>query len=147
MNESHAQMTPKSPYFAEAAIERREAERFNIDMKVSVSTEGNGGGLTVSPATVQDISRTGVCVSLRQHIPPRQSVLLAMPTSICPDDMHMPEAFVGSATVVRLAGSDNGASWIGLRLGDGFYHNMEFALFMEYLQSQGQMGPILSETD
>ena len=147
MNESRAQINAKAPHFAEATIERREAERFSLDMKVSISTEGHGGGLTVSPATVQDMSRTGVWVSLRQHIPPLQSVQLAIPTSLCPKDMQMPETFVGPATVVRLEHSDDGASRLGLRLGDSFYRNMEFALFMEYLQSRGQMGPILSETD
>ena len=140
-------MPARAPLYAKRAIEQRESERFSIDMTVSVSAEGNGGGLIIGPATVEDISRTGICVSLRQHIPPSHGVRLAMPTSLCPKAMHMPEAFVGPATVVRQAGSTHGTSWIGLRLGNSFYQNMEFTLFMEYLQSLGQMGPILSETD
>ena len=147
MTENRVQAPHRAPLYAKRAAEQRESERFNIDMTVSVSSDADSGGLIVSAAKVEDISRTGICLSLNQHIPPSQAVRLAMPTSLCPEDMHMPEVFVGPAKVVRLADSGNGATWIGLRLGDSFYQNMEFTLFMEYLQSLGHMGPILSETD
>lgn len=128
--------------------ERREAERFAVAFKLSVSTENpNEAGLTVNPAQVRDISATGAFISTRAHLEPRQSVVIAVPTDQCPGGMSLPEAFVGPATVVRAHDAENGTQLAALRLGDAFHQNMDFAMFVDFIQAKAQVGPILSNTD
>jgi len=128
--------------------ERREAERFEVAFKLSVSTENPGdAGLTLSPAQVRDISATGAFISTRVSLEPWQSVVLAVPTDQCPGAMGLPEAFVGSATVMRAHEAENGIQWAALRLGDAFHQNMDFAMFVDFIQAKAQVGPILSNTD
>ena len=128
--------------------ERRSAERFAVAFKLSVSTENpNDAGLTVNPAQVRDISATGTFISTRARLEPRQSVVIAIPTDQCPGGMSLPEAFVGAATVMRAHEAENGRQLAALRLGDAFHQNMDFAMFVDFIQAKAQVGPILSNTD
>ena len=128
--------------------ERREAERFAVPLGLSVSTENpNDAGLTVSPAQVRDISATGAFISTPARLEPRQSVVIAVPTDQCPGAMSLPEAFVGAATVMRAHQEENGRQLAAVRLGDAFHQNIDFAMFVDFIQAKAQVGPILSNTD
>lgn len=122
---------------AESSLDdRREAERYAITFKMSVSVDRPGGnGVTVSPAAVLNISRVGALVETRHPLATAQSVALAIPTALCPDGMRMPQAFIGSATVVRAAKVDHGKCVAALRFGETLTQNMEFTMYMEFLQS------------
>ena len=128
--------------------ERREAERFAVDFKLSISTENPGDdGLTLSPAQVHDISATGAFISTRARLEPLQNVVIAIPTDQCPGGMSLPEAFVGTATVMRAHKAENGRQLAALRLGDTFHQDMDFAMFVDFIQAKAQVGPVLSNTD
>jgi hypothetical protein len=64
-----------------------------------------------------------------------QSLAIAIPTALCPDGMRMPQAFIGSATVARLEKTAKGKYLAGFRFGDALTQNMEFTMYMEFLQS------------
>jgi hypothetical protein len=116
--------------------ERREAERYTVTLKLSVSTDdAPNGSVLVAPATVRNISRVGVLVETKQRLQSGQQVTLAIPTGQCPDGMRMPEAFVGPATAMRVIEAEHRCQWAGLRFGDAFLQNMEFGMFIEFLQS------------
>ena len=122
---------------AESSLDdRREAERYEIAFKVSVSIDRPGGnGITVSPAGVLNISRVGALLEMRQPLAPAQSVAIAIPTDLCPDGMRMPRAFIGSATIARLKKTPEGKLLAGLHFGESLAQNMEFTMYMEFLQS------------
>lgn len=126
--------------------DRREAERFDLSLKASISTDRAGEGILVSPAEVRNMSRCGVLVSTRHKLNPFQDVTVSLPTDQCPEGMNLPEAFVGPATVVRA--EDEEDRWlVALRFSNHFGHAPEFADYMDFLQILGQLGPVLSETD
>jgi len=116
--------------------ERREAERLQTDIRLSVSTERAGAGLTVSPATVRDISRVGALLLTRQWLTPFQNVMLAIPTGECPDSMGLPEAFVGPAMVVRIHKSDETKYLIALKFGESLSENIQFNGFVDFLRNR-----------
>jgi hypothetical protein len=116
--------------------ERREAERYALTFKLSVSVEApGGGGVTITPATVWNISRSGVLVETREPLPHMQIISIAIPTDQCPEGMRMPQAFIGGAIVARSGRTTQGKCLAGLRFGDSLTQNMEFVMYMEFLQS------------
>ncbi|HUW61545.1 MAG TPA: PilZ domain-containing protein [Candidatus Bathyarchaeia archaeon] len=112
--------------------ERREAERLKIEFRLSVSTE-HSGGLTVTPASVRDISLAGALVVSRQRLTPFQNVMVAIPTGECPEGMGLPEAFVGPAMVVRVHKSDETKNLIALKFGESLSGNDQFMGFVRFL--------------
>lgn len=119
----------------ERSRERREAERLKIQFRLSVSTE-QGGGLTVSSASVRDISQAGALVVSRQWLTPFQNVMVAIPTGECPETMGLPEAFVGPAMVVRVHKSDETKNLIALKFDDSLTENTQFAAFVDFLRAR-----------
>jgi len=117
----------------EEGRERRQAERLKIEFRLSVSTE-HGGGLTVSPASVRDISLAGALVVSRQWLTPFENVMVAIPTGECPQAMGLPEAFVGPAMVVRVHKSDETKNLIALKFGESLSGNDQFRTFVDFLR-------------
>ena len=116
--------------------ERREAERFPVSFKLSVSVENPPGeGSVVSPAGVKNLSRSGVFVETRQALSPGQQVTLAIPTTQCPGGMRLPQAFVVPAVVMRVDEVKSDRWRVGMRFGDAAYRNMELMMFIDFLQS------------
>lgn len=116
--------------------DRREAERLQTDIRLSVSTERSGGALTVSPATVRDISRSGALVLTRQWLAPFQNVMLAIPAGECPDSMGLPEAFVGPAMVVRIHKSDETKYLVALKFDESLSESIQFSEFVDFLRNR-----------
>ena len=126
--------------------DRREAERYAIAFKISVSVDrSGGGGLLVSPAAVLNISRAGALVETRQALEPAQAVAIAIPTDLCPDGMRMPQAFVGGATVARVEPAGPEKWRAGVRFGESLTQNMEFTMYMEFLQSTAMTNWLLDQ--
>ena len=121
----------------ERSRDRRQAERFKIGFRLSVSTE-HSGGLTVSPASVRDISLAGALVVSRQWVTPFQNVMLAIPTGECPQSMGLPEAFVGPAMVVRVHKSDETKNLIALKFGESLSGNVQFTEFVDFLRARAR---------
>ena len=119
----------------EEGRERRQAERFKMQFRLSVSTE-HSGGLTVSPASVRDISLAGALVVSRQWLAPFQNVMVAMPTGEYPEAMGLPEAFIGPAMVVRVHKSDETKNLIALKFGESLSENCQFRTFVDFLRAR-----------
>ncbi len=117
-------------------LERREAERFQTTLKISVSIDkGERGGLLVCPATVHDISRMGALVETKHRLSGNQHVTVAFPTVRCPEGMQWPQAFVGPAMVMRVEPRGNGTFRAGIRFDESLHQNMDFVMFMEFLEA------------
>ncbi len=89
----------------------------------------------VGPCVVQDISLGGVNALTKHKLTLGQTVQLAIPTAKCPPGMCLPEEFIGPAKVVRIAPIDTGRSIVALRFSDELQNNMEFAVFIDFLES------------
>jgi hypothetical protein len=116
--------------------ERREAPRFKVAFKLSVSLDPSpGGGVLVVPAVARDISRVGALVEARQALAAGQLLTLAIPTSRCPDSMSLPQAFVGPAFVTRVGKTEKSERFAGLRFGEALTQNFEFIGFLDFLHA------------
>lgn len=102
---------------------------------MSVSSTSSGGGFTVSPADVDNISRGGVLLRTRHCLSPMQDVMVSFPTFQCPDGMALPENLAGRATVVRVGLGDGERCEAGLRFDDGFLQNLDFNHFIDFLHT------------
>jgi len=119
--------------------DRRDAERIQANLKLSISLETAGGGLSVTPASIQDISRNGVLVSTRRELNTLQDLMIAIPSNICPGGMQLPEAFIGPAMVVRVdAPKEQDRYLVALRFGDGLSNNVQFISFLDFLQTKAE---------
>jgi len=119
----------------ERTRDRREAERLKIEFRLSVSTEQEGG-LTVSSASVRDISLAGALIVTRQWLTPFQKVMVAIPAGECPESMGLPEAFVGPAMVVRIHKSDETKNLVALKFDNSLSQNDQFAAFVYFLRAR-----------
>ena len=126
--------------------ERREADRYTITFKLSVFVDApGGGGPVVSSASAWNISRLGALIETRQPLAPSQSVTIAIPTDQRPEDMRMPEAFVGGATVARVGRTGRGKYLAGLRFGELLTRNPEFTMYTEFLHSTALTNWLLTQ--
>lgn len=135
MNDAGKCSVNRSAGQAAAGAERREHDRFHVPLKMSVSSTNSGGGFTVSPADVENISRGGVLLKTRHCLSPMQDVMISFPTVQCPDGMALPENLAGRATVVRVGLGDGTRCEAGLRFDDGFLQNFEFNHFIDFLHT------------
>lgn len=137
-------MPAKHPYDTDAPWddpyepkpERRETQRFRTQLKVNIAvdTEAKHKRL-VGPGLVENLSVDGAYVLTKHVLEVNQSVTIAVPTSICPSEMGMPRAFVGSAVVTRVEAHEDRKSHVGLQLSEAFSTNMDFAILVDYIQS------------
>ena len=116
--------------------ERRRARRFRIMLRISLTAENaQTGHRMVGPCVVQDISLTGLCAVTKHKLTLGQTVSLAIPTAKCPLSMCLPAEFQGVARVIRIAPIDTGRSVVALQFGDAFQNDMDFAMFIDFLES------------
>lgn len=119
----------------ERAVERRRAVRFPFRMKVSIRVRDDlRDGFFTGPGVVENISLTGVQLYTKHVLAPRQEVMLAIPTSMCPASMCLPNSFLGPARVVRIGTSFEGYASVAMAFGQPFSERMDFALFIEFMQ-------------
>ena len=122
-----------------AGSDRRQAERFHAALRLAISrTTPSGNGLVVAPAAVHNISRCGALVATRHDLGPSESIDLSIPTDQCPDSMGLPQAFVGSAEVVRIQAKMGQGTLAALQFSSALSHNREFAQFMDFLRQIGE---------
>ncbi|GMW03969.1 MAG: hypothetical protein AMXMBFR84_51030 [Candidatus Hydrogenedentota bacterium] len=114
---------------------RREADRFPVRAKLSMTVENQSIRQTlVGPGIIENLSRTGVLVKTRHKLRAGQRISIAFPTARFRGDIVFPEAFMGTAEVVRSTPLGDGVVSAALSFGDAFTNNMEFVLFVEFLQ-------------
>ena len=119
----------------ERAEERRTAMRFPFRMKVSIRVrDALRDGYFNGPGIVENISLTGVHLYTKHVLAPRQEVMLAIPTAMCPASMCLPNVFVGPGRVVRIGTTVEGYASVALAFGQAFSERMDFALFIEFMQ-------------
>ena len=118
---------------ADPKVERRHAERHAVSLKLSLTTDSpsNGGTLT-APASVRNMSRTGVLVSTRHKIAPGSNVTIVIPTDHCPDGMSLPSTFAGPVETVRVSQAERGKLDVALRFGGALTRSVEFGVFMDF---------------
>ena len=121
------------PY--ERQAERRTVRRFPAKYKVRISVPlENQQGQLVGVSVVRDVSLRGILVQTKHELAVGQRIKLAIPTKGCTPDMMMPRSFWGMVDVrhLRVSGAD---TLVGLVFGEEFLQDMDFARFIEYLQS------------
>ena len=126
--------------------ERREAERYTITFKLSMTVDAAEGDLpSISSAEVLNISHVGALVETNQPLLPSQLITLTIPTDQCPEEMSMPRAFVGRAVVMRCERFGGGRYLTGLRFGESLTQSMEFIMFTDFLQSTALTNWLLTQ--
>ncbi|MCL4215961.1 MAG: PilZ domain-containing protein [Candidatus Hydrogenedentes bacterium] len=124
----------KDPY--ERRENRRAADRFSLRHQVSVLVDDvRHECCIVGPANLKDLSLTGALASTKHKLRPRQWVTLVFPTDCCPRHMGLPKVFKGRALVTRVEQHRSHIIRFGLRFSDDFVQNMDFALFINTLQT------------
>ncbi len=122
--------------------EHRSSKRFKLRIKVSVSVDLSGVGRSlVGPLLVENISLTGLCGVTKHSLHPGQRITIALPTDMCPVSMGMPAAFLGMAEVVRVKNLEDRKQAAAFRFDSSLSQSIEFAVFVNYLQS---LAPMLS---
>lgn len=120
----------------ERRTDRRQYGRCKSNFKLSVTTDnGQAKGRMVGPAVLLNVSVGGALALTKHDLRAGQRVRVSFPTDFCPDSMGMPREFLGHAEVMRVGAVDERKWLVGLRFGPAFTENMEFAVYMEYVQS------------
>jgi len=115
--------------------ERRSSERAEVRIRVSIAAKVEGHtALLKGPGIVRNISPTGMCLVTKHVLEPGQQVTLQIPTESCPSELCLPEAFEGTAEVVRVLPDEKNRMVAAFRFGDDLAGNMEFAMFVERIQ-------------
>jgi hypothetical protein len=116
--------------------ERRGNERLSIKLKVLISVSAEDSRHTLrGPGIVADLSQNGMFVITKHVLKPLQRIMLEIPTHMSLASGCLPEAFVGTATVVRVQQLNEKRYAVALQFGEVFSQNMEFALFVKSLQT------------
>jgi hypothetical protein len=123
------------PY--EQREEHRSAPRFSLDgLRLSLAVEdASRKSRLVGPGVVENISESGAYVVTKHQLSPRQSISLSIPTTVCADNVCLPEAFFGGANVVRVEEKSEKRAGVALRFGESFSQNMEFTMFIDSLRN------------
>lgn len=120
--------------------ERRVAPRFDYRFRLSITAEdAERNHRVVGPGIVRNISLTGVLLVTKHTLTPEQRVMLEVPTIGCGDNMCLPDVFEGTAQVVRARDLDGGKRDVAMRFGDDLFQNMEFAIFIDTLQTMSRV--------
>lgn len=129
------------PY--ETRTENRSANRFAFPMKITLAVDDPlRKGQLVGPGLVNDISMYGVCVTTKHKLVPKQKVTLAISTQLCPDDLCLAKAFIGPSTVRRTESREGAPMRAALQFGEALYQNIEFVMFIDYLQTMARQGAL-----
>lgn len=134
-----------APWFDpfETRRENRSAPRFEMPMKITLAVEDPvRKGQLVGPGLVGDISMSGVSVRTKHNLSKQQKVTVAISTDMCSEDLCVAKAFVGSATVRRVESGDGTQIRAGLQFGDSLIQNIEFAMFIDHLQSRARQSQV-----
>lgn len=116
--------------------EQRAAERCRAELKLTITAESKTlKGRLVGPALTKNLSLTGAFLLTKHQLVPGQTVIVAIPTDFCPDNLGLPGAFIGSAQVARVEPSGDKTTLVGLQFSEAFSENMDFAVLFDYLQS------------
>jgi len=129
--------------------ERREAERFGCPLELTFVVCNARGEEEGAPCVAQmkNISPTGVLVKTNRPVEQFQHVKLDIATKGCPEELNLPENFMGDGKVVTVAVDDDGACLIRLRFGETFLHNAAFAAFIDFLHVRFGLLKPSSDTD
>lgn len=120
----------------ETREERRINSRTGSRFEASMAAPAQGRrGRYVGPALVRDISLEGALVLTKHQLWEGQIVTLTIPTAFCPDTLGLPASFTGTAKVERLRPFEGKRVEAALRFGEDFSRNMDFAVFVEFVQS------------
>lgn len=120
--------------------ERREAPRFDYKFRMAITAADlEQKRRVVGPGIVRNISLTGVLLVTKHSLNPNQRVLLEVPTGGCADTMCLPAAFAGTARVIRAHDLDGGKQNVAMRFGEELFQNMEFAIFIDALQTMSRV--------
>jgi hypothetical protein len=116
--------------------ERRRANRFSYKFKLSIAADDpERSRRVVGPGIVRNISLSGVLLVTKHNLTPEQRVFLEVPTVGCADSMCLPHVFEGTAQVIRVADLDGGKHNVAMRFGEDLFQNMEFAIYIDTLQT------------
>ena len=137
----NVEATWDDPY--DQPVNRRSNDRFAIRIKMSITVEDPLIQRRLhGPGIVNDISVSGVKLRTKHRLNVGQRISLAIPTSMCPADLCLPEVFLGPAEVVRVEPHNhNGTITAALTFGAALTQNMEFVLFVESLQQHAAAQP------
>lgn len=120
----------------ERKTDRRLSRRWKSNFTFSVTVDdGRAKRRMVGPAVLLNASMGGGLALTKHDLRKGQRVLSSFPTDFCPESMGMPREFQGHAEVMRVEAVDERKRLVGLRFGPAFTENMEFGVFMEYVQS------------
>lgn len=115
--------------------ERREAPRFGVKFEVTIAADDpNHQGRFVETGTVQNISRKGVRVRTNLDLGQCTRATLVVPADLSPDEMKLPQVFVGPAWIMRVHKANGKDGEVGLEFGEAFAENEEFVRYIDYLQ-------------
>ena len=90
----------------ERRVERREEKRAGVPLEINISVERSGLGVArTRKAAVKDISLSGIQVATDEKLIPGQLVGLTIPTTLCRENLCLPEAFVGPGPCVAVPGN------------------------------------------
>lgn len=116
--------------------ERRRAARFPYRTKLIITAAtSDGRRRLVGPGIMMDLSLSGVKVITKHKVEIGQHVGLELRTEPVAHDACMPDAFKGSAVVVRSIPGPGRRSEVALSFNDDLALNMEFALYVDRLQA------------
>ncbi|MBI5093887.1 MAG: PilZ domain-containing protein [Candidatus Hydrogenedentes bacterium] len=126
-----------APWFDpfETRRENRSAPRFEMPMKITLAVEDPvRKGQLVGPGLVGDISMSGVSVRTKHNLSKQQKVNVELSTDMCSEDLCVAPASVesGDGTQIRA----------GLQFGDSLIQNIEFAMFIDHLQSRARQSQV-----
>jgi hypothetical protein len=122
------------PY--ETRTENRRSPRFATSIKVNLAVEDvRLQGQLVGPGLAKNISMSGVSLETKHKLAVAQWVTLAIPTDRIPSDLCLATAFVGPAVVRRVTQLEGTRVLAGLEFGDALLQNIEFVMFIDYLQT------------
>ena len=121
---------------SELRVSSRSKSRFLITIKVRHEPTGKN---LVGPGKVFDISGDGVLVVTKHELRQGQPVSLAISTEFCAESLGLPAEFTGPGHVVRVSEIEDRRSLVAIRFAQPLRDNLEFAAFIEYARSLGDV--------
>lgn len=116
--------------------DRRNSPRFQSNMRIMIGLEsGSARRNLVGPGLLRDMSEGGLCCLTKHRLVPGNEVTLRFTTEMCPAEMCLPKTFYGPAKVVRTLPDSKDRMVVGLEFGEPFKQNMEFALYLQQLET------------
>lgn len=126
---------PCEPH-AEKRVSPRARASFHVKIAVDLVNKPRP---LVGPGLVDNMSTAGLFCRTKHRLAPGQWVKIHIPTEMCPPEMGLPPAFLGSAEVIRTLPEDGRVSRTALRFDERLASDIQLAIFVDYLQSLGQV--------